>query len=252
MPSDFAGLWFSDEPVGGQAWVIRARLVSIYPSSHAQAAEQGLAVDFGHARETWKAARAVAIGDDARGTARLTFETASGLKVVLAKENDRLVGHITEAQARHALTVTRSTLAEIHGWIAQNPGAKAKARKDSGIDLLYVSAADCVHCQRWAALYLRNGSPKDTLGWDDVRFWNAHIGSYKGRFRLQDTPSHLQPAIEKLLKDNERQWLSGTPWYVLFVNGEIRGYAFGTTSFETLIHPGLRAALKERAADRGL
>jgi hypothetical protein len=44
--------------------------------------------------------------------------------------------------------------------------------------------------------------------------------------------------------------LFGTPWFALFVDGEVRVHAFGINAFETRIQPAMRAALREKAPQR--
>ena len=80
------------------------------------------------------------------------------------------------------------------------------------VELLYVTAADCGFCRRWEAGYLEGRAPKASLDWAAGR-----------------------------------ESMRGTPWFALFVNGEIRAAGFGIHAFETRIQPATRTALREKA-----
>lgn len=115
------------------------------------------------------------------------------------------------------------------------------------VELLYVAAGDCGFCRRWEAQYLQDGKPKASLEWSSVRFTMVDIGTFRARFSANDAPSHLRPGMAKAMEAAGQASLRGTPWFVLFVDGDVRVHLFGTTAFETRIQPALRAALRERA-----
>ena len=121
------------------------------------------------------------------------------------------------------------------------------ARRDSTVELLYVSAADCGFCRRWEAQYLDGQRPLAALDWAHVRFTRVDIGTFRARFSADDAPAHLRPGMAKAMAAAGQASLRGTPWFALFVNGEVRSHAFGTSAFETRIQPALRAALREKA-----
>ena len=120
------------------------------------------------------------------------------------------------------------------------------ARRDSSVELLYVSAADCGFCRRWEAQYLDGQRPLASLDWAHVRFTRVDIGTFRARFSVEDAPAHLRPGMAKALAAAGQPSLRGTPWFALFVNGEVHSHAFGTTAFETRIQPAMRAALREK------
>jgi hypothetical protein len=127
-------------------------------------------------------------------------------------------------------------------------GALAQdARRDSSVELLYVSAADCGFCRRWEAQYLEGQKPRASLDWADVRFTVVDIGTFRARFSADNAPAHLRPGMAKAMEAAGQSSLRGTPWFALFVNGEVRSHAFGITAFETRIQPAMRAALREKA-----
>ena len=116
------------------------------------------------------------------------------------------------------------------------------------VELLYISAADCGFCRRWEANYLEGRAPKASLDWASaVRFNMVDIGTFRNRFGPSDAPAHLRPGMAKAMQAAGMESLRGTPWFAVFVDGEIRTTGFGTNTFETRIQPAMRAALREKA-----
>ncbi len=121
-------------------------------------------------------------------------------------------------------------------------------QKEAGVELLYVAAADCGWCRRWEASYLEGRRPKPSLDWaGGVRFTMVDIGTFRARFSASDAPAHLRPGMAKAMAAAGQASLRGTPWFAVFVDGEVRVHAFGTTAFETRIEPAMRGALREKA-----
>src|SRR5262245_46485443 len=116
------------------------------------------------------------------------------------------------------------------------------------IELLYVGAADCGFCRRWEAQYLEHRKPRASLDWSAVRFTMVDIGTFRSRFSADDAPAHLRPGMARAMEAAGRSSLRGTPWFALFVDGEVRVQAFGTDGFEMRIQPAMRAALHEKKA----
>ena len=116
------------------------------------------------------------------------------------------------------------------------------------VELLYVTAADCGFCRRWEASYLEGRTPKASLDWaSGVRFSMVNIGTFRAPYSASDAPAHLRPGMAKAMEAAGRESLRGTPWFALFVNGEIRVAGFGIHAFETRIQPAMRTALREKA-----
>ena len=116
------------------------------------------------------------------------------------------------------------------------------------VELLYVGAADCGYCRRWEAQYLQHDrKPRASLDWAGVRFTIVDIGTFRAKFGAENAPAHLRPGMAKAMAAAGRTSLNGTPWFALFVDGEVRAQAFGTTGFESRIQPAIRAALREKA-----
>jgi hypothetical protein len=132
--------------------------------------------------------------------------------------------------------------------VALAPPVLGQASKGASVELMYVSAADCGFCRRWEANYLDGRTPKASLDWaGGVRFTLVDIGTFRARFSASDAPAHLRPGMAKAMQAAGLESLRGTPWFALFVDGEVRVHAFGTTAFETRIQPAMRAALREKA-----
>ena len=125
--------------------------------------------------------------------------------------------------------------------LAQDP------RGDPTVELLYVSATDCGFCRRWEAHYLDGHRPLASLDWAHVRFTRVDIGTFRASFSAEDAPAHLRPGMARAMAAAGQASLRGTPWFALFVNGEVRAHAFGTSAFETRIQPAMRAALRGKA-----
>ena len=118
------------------------------------------------------------------------------------------------------------------------------------VELLYVAAADCGFCRRWEAQYLQDRKPKASLEWSAVRFTVVDIGSFRTRFGVNHAPAHLRPGMAKAMEAAGQMSLYGTPWFALFVDGEVRVHAFGLNAFESRIQPAMKAALREKAPQR--
>ena len=118
------------------------------------------------------------------------------------------------------------------------------------VELLYVAAADCGFCRRWEAQYLQDRKPKASLDWSAARFTVVDIGTFRARFGVNDAPAHLRPGMAKAMEAAGQMSLGGTPWFALFVDGEVRVHAFGINAFETRIQPAMKAALREKTPQR--
>jgi hypothetical protein len=110
-------------------------------------------------------------------------------------------------------------------------------RRESTVELLYVSAADCGFCRRWEAQYLDGQRPLASLDWAEVRFTRVDIGTFRARFSADDAPARLRPALAKAMAAAGQASLRGTPWFALFVNGEVHSHAFGTTASRPAFNP---------------
>jgi hypothetical protein len=51
--------------------------------------------------------------------------------------------------------------------------------RESTVELLYVSAADCGFCRRWEAQYLDGQRPLASLDWAELRFTRVDIGTFR-------------------------------------------------------------------------
>jgi hypothetical protein len=132
----------------------------------------------------------------------------------------------------------------VRSFVAALLFALSPAALAQQVELLYISAADCGFCRRWEAQYLEDRKPRTSLDWAEVRFTNVDIGSFRNPFGVGDAPARLRPGLARALEASGRISLRGTPWFALFVDGEVRAHAFGVNSFETRIKPAMRDALR--------
>lgn len=244
--SSLAGIWFTTEAGDGKHRVFRVTNIKRVDSASAE-----LVAYYGFAQGTWKEPEQMLVRP-AGERVRIEFPLSDGWRAELFLETDDHVrGRLLKEGGRAIpLAFARTSIARVHQWIADNPVAGAKAHARSSIELVYVSAPDCPSCRGWEAEYTeRHGKLKQTLGWTDLRFTEIGLGTYKGAARLHHFPEHMRPAIEKWFKASARSSISGTPWFVLLVNGERRCSAFGSGYFESLIKPCIAAALREKASD---
>lgn len=234
------GYWISK--VDGDAGAVLLRF------SEAQDAGSKISASFRPARAArWETADGFATPQN-----RVELKRPDGGSISLQLDSGgRLNGKVSAGNgASYPVAFTRTILPDIHQWLAENPAPAARARKDSSIEVLYVAAADCGWCRRWEAKYLEQQKPRASLGWNEVRFSMVDIGTFRAYFGAADAPAHLRSAMAKTLEADGSALLRGTPWFALFVNGELRCQAFGINAFETLIQPAIGAAQREKALDK--
>ncbi len=242
--TDLRGLWMSE---AGDA---RSRVVlSVTNVVNSQGDDVKLAAQWGTVLVPWrdaKEASARVSGD----RLEVALVTAFSTKVSLALESEGvLAGTLTLANGRsYPVRLRRTALADIHAWIAANPLPEARARRDSVIELAYVSATDCTYCHGWEVEYLSGGAPKPALGWEGVKLTTIQINSFRAAARPDTFPPHLREAVTQVLKDKGWRYFQGTPQFLVVVNGVVRVHVFGTRDFPTLVQAALKAAIEEKRA----
>lgn len=164
---------------------------------------------------------------------------------------DRMRGTVGQAPGATAtLSFTRASLPEVHRFIAENPLPNVRAGRRAAIDLVYIGADDCSMCRGWEAAFLGQGRLEASADWKQMRFTRVKLASLRSRFEVEQVPERFRPAFHDMYADGAR--IHGVPSFVLLVNGAVRAHALGTAAFDTLIHPALRAAVREKsAAERG-
>jgi hypothetical protein len=238
------GYWFSDNGPANLRAVLNVTNLLTSEGSRAK-----LAGKWGGALAPWRDAREMSAAES-NGKLTLELVSAASSKVALALEADgALAGSITVAGGKtYPIRLQRSTLPQIHEWIARNPLPETRAGKDSVVELAYVSASDCPYCRGWEIEYLGGGdAPKPALGWDGLKLTTVKINSFKAAVGADGFPAHLQAPVAQMLKERGWRHLQGTPQFILLVNGKPRVHAFGTQYFSSLIQPALKAALAEKA-----
>ena len=149
--------------------------------------------------------------------------------------------------ASEVVRLTRCNVGEVHAWIVQNPPAGLRATATSSLELVYLSANDCGPCLGWERQYLRSGAPLPELGWQSLQFLMLKRSSFRSPVSATDLPEPLRASTERWLEARGWKRFVGTPQWLLYVDQRLRLHAFGTDQFDTLIAPGVRAVLAERA-----
>lgn len=235
------GYWFSDSGALPQRAVLHVTNVL-----HVRGNEANLVAKWGPAALSWRDARK-ATARLAQNGVSLEVDAASGARLFLAQDGQGLLqGTVAAGGKTTAVRLVKSTLPQIHLWLATNPTPEMRAAPGSDVELVYLSAADCGPCRGWERENLERDAPKSALGWEGLRFSRVERGSFRAPVRAEDFPEPLREPIAQYLKSRGWSYFQGTPQWVLFVNGKVRAYAWGTGSFNTLIHPAVEAALAER------
>lgn len=181
---------------------------------------------------------------------KLSLTLANDTKVELTSNTDMTAfegNFATPNQKPAELKLVKSTLAEIHGWLARNPDRESlKAKPNSVIELVYISALDCTWCRAWESEYIHGPAKlaKSEI-WPNIKFTEQKRASLKTRENPENFPEHLKPVMRDLAKSS-RRLMSISPSYVVLVDGAPRTWASGTLDYATLIHATLDAAVQEK------
>lgn len=243
---NLVGLWFSKDGGEGNARASVLRVTNVLMSNDKGAA---LVAYFGSAESSTQEAKDVFAKPEGDGLG-LALTTHAGGKLVLHTDaSGALSGEFTTAKGKPvSMRFEKTQLASVHQWLAENPRPDLRARKDSVIELLYLSADNCGYCRAWEKEYLLDGRLKNSPEWGQFRFTEVKRMSFNAPVRAEDMPPHLQPVIEQYLKGRTRA-LTGSPWFVVVVNGKMRINSFGVNSFESLVAATIRSAVRERSVD---
>jgi hypothetical protein len=204
---------------------------------------------FGDVRRGWDEAKNVRVdlGKDGFGVT-LSFSAANGTAVQLEWQKDgSYVGEIVWDGKRN-LQFEKTTLPVMQGWMADHPRPELRARKNSVIELVNLSAADCPYCLTWERDYIERGKLTKSELWPEIRYTEQKRARLRDPVRPADLPEHLRPAVLEAAKNRGRE-LTGAPWFVIVVDGRLRASLFGTGSFDSYVGATIRAAIRERAGD---
>jgi hypothetical protein len=152
--------------------------------------------------------------------------------------------------AASALHFSRASLPEVHRFVAEQPPPRARARRGSRIELVYIGADDCSLCRAWEAAYLGRGKLAGSAEWKHLHFTTVKLATLSTAFRVEHAPRRLQPVFSEMLDSGVR--IHGVPSFVLLVDGGLRVHALGPAAFDTLVHPALRAAVREKLTGPGV
>lgn len=245
--SQLTGYWSTAQPVRGVP-IVMLRISNILSADKTSAR---VVAYFGNTRSgTVEAKQASAT--PAGGRLALHLVLVNDVKVELTANADMTAFDGTYAgpnQKPAELKLAKSSLADIHGWLARNPDLDSlKAKPGSTIELVYISALDCTWCRAWESEYLRGPAKlaKSEI-WPSIKFTEQKRALLKTREDPENFPEYLKPVMRELAKTS-RRLMSISPSYVVLVDGTPRTWASGTGDYRTLIHATLEAATKEKNA----
>lgn len=216
-----------------------ARILRLTNVIFADGKSADLAGEFGPASAPiWPEARDITARFDGK---RIAFEiiTADNAKLVLTVESDG------ELRGPGAARFVRTAVPDVHRHAAEHPPPQLRARAGSRIELVYIGADDCSLCKRWEAAYLGRGKLEGSPDWKHLQFTMVKLPTLSTPFRADYAPQRLQPLIRNMLDSGLR--IHGVPSFVLLVDDKLRSHALGPGRFDTLIHPTVRAAVREKA-----
>jgi hypothetical protein len=204
---------------------------------------------FGDVRRGWDEAKNVRVdlGKDGAGVT-LTFSTANGTAVQLERQQDGSYLGEFVSDGKRKLRFEKTTLPVIQGWMADHPSPELRARRNSVIELVNLSAADCPYCLTWERDYIERGKLTKSELWPEIRYTVQKRARLRDPVRPADLPEHLRPAVLEAAKNRGRE-LTGAPWFVVVVDDRLRASLFGTGSFDSYVGATIRAAIRERASD---
>jgi hypothetical protein len=240
------GHWLAASKDATRARVLRITSVLLTESRFAV-----LAGYFGTASAPiWPEARDITARSEGRRIA-LEVESADGSRIALVSgAHGELRGATDWAGGdAPALRFWRVSLPEIHRFAAENPLPETRARRCSKIELLYIGADDCSLCRAWEAAYLGRGKLAGSAEWKHLRFTTVKLATLSTAFRVEHAPQRLRPVFGEMLDSGVR--VHGVPSFVLLVDGGLRVHALGPAAFDTLVHPALRAAVREKLTGAG-
>lgn len=198
----------------------------------------------------WPEARDITACPEGKRVA-LEIVSADGSRIALVTgaQGELLGAADRPGGAAPALRFSRVSLTEIHRFAAENPLPEARARGASKIELVYIGADDCSLCRAWEAAYLGRGKLEGSAEWKHLQFTKVRLATLSTAFRVEHAPQRLQPVFGEMLDSGVR--IHGVPSFVLLVDGRLRVHALGPAAFDTLMHPALRAAVREKLASPG-
>jgi hypothetical protein len=238
------GHWFSGGAGAARGPQFVLEVVNVLSAQRGRAR---LVARWGSAAGRWAEATQALVFEEPGGL-RIELTLDAGARVVLKSGVDEtLAGELSSGPGgTTALQLARSTVPQIHAWLANHPPARLRARASSVLELVYMSAHDCPPCRGWERENLSGGLPRPELGWEGLGFVVLKRPSFRSPVSPADFPEHLREPVADYLKSRGWAQFRGTPQWAFFVDGAVRTHGFGTDQFTTLVQPTIRAAQAEK------
>jgi hypothetical protein len=128
-------------------------------------------------------------------------------------------------------------------WLAHGALTKPEVRAESVIDLVYLGGPDCPYCRAWEARELPR--LREMPEYPHIRY--THVlkmisSPVPERVRL---PFHLAPMHDELIRQTGGR--TGSPQFVLLVDGHAVDGGFGTQAYHALL-PNLSELVARKRA----
>ena len=239
------GYWSTASPHAGVP-IVMLRISNVLSADKTSAR---VVAYFGNTRSgTSEAKQSLATPAGDRLALSLTLANEAKVELTSTANMTAFEGTYTAPNQKPAeLKLAKSSLAEIHGWLARNPDKESlKAKPHSVIELVYISSLDCTWCRAWESEYLKGpGKLSKSEIWPSIKFTEQKRALLKTRESPENFPEHLKPVMRELA-NSARRLMSISPSYVVLVDGVPRSWASGTQDYVTLIHATLAAAVQEK------
>lgn len=238
------GHWFSTGAAAARGPHFVLEVVNVLSSQRGRAR---LVARWGSAAGPWAEAADAQVFEEP-GALRIELTSAAEARVVLKTGPDEILkGELSSGQSGvTALQMARSTVPQIHAWLANHPPERLRAKASSVLELVYMSAHDCPPCRGWERENLSGGLPRPELGWEGVGFLVLKRPSFRSPVSPADFPERLREPVADYLKSRGWTQFRGTPQWAFFIDRALRTHGFGTDQFTTLVLPTIRAALAEK------
>jgi hypothetical protein len=122
-------------------------------------------------------------------------------------------------------------------------------KRDSVIEVVYVSALNCSFCRGWELSNLSDGRGfRATPDWREVSFTRLRKGAAGAMLSPSFFPERLRPVAEQIAGDaRQRALLSATPSFIVLVDGHLATAALGSAAWDEHVYPALHQLVEQRA-----
>jgi hypothetical protein len=122
-------------------------------------------------------------------------------------------------------------------------------KRDSVIEVVYLSALNCSFCRSWELENLSDGRGfRATPDWREVSFTRLRKAAAGATLSPSFFPERLRPVAEEIASDQrKRALLSVTPSFIVLVDGHLAAAALGSAAWDQRIYPILQELVEQRA-----